>query len=140
MNDFTVNTNPSGPKRVRLTREELLAGKCFPEEDNFSLDPRLRSPDDFFAQRSRTPSAVQTSIAGFQQRYETEMQAWREYEAKVLEWKKEVIAILEQYKSAADEKESVVQELQKAQQKLQEQEQELAWFRQQLMTPTQTTF
>jgi len=62
-----------------------------------------------------------------------------EYETKVLEWKKEVTDILEQYKAAALEKEALLQELQKAQQRLQEQEQELAWFRQQL-TATPSTF
>ena len=125
MNEFILKTG-SPSKRVRLSREELLAGKCFPE-DNASSDPRLRSPDDVLSQRMQrssqpAPSAAQTSISALQHRYETEIKAWREYENQVQEWKKEVSGLLE-----------------KNQQKIKQQEQELAWFRQQLTVPSSST-
>ncbi len=143
MNEIILKTG-SPSKRVRLSREELLAGKCFPD-DNASFDPRLRSPDDVLSERMQrssqsAPSAAQTSIAALQRRYETEIKAWREYENQVQEWKKDVTELLEQFKNAANEKEVVVQALQKAQQKIQQQEQELAWFRQQLTVPSSSTF
>jgi len=77
MNEFILKSSSDGSKRTRLTRDELLAGKCFPGAENFSLDPRLRSPDDLLAQHQKPESAAQASIASFQQRYELEMQAWR---------------------------------------------------------------
>jgi chromosome segregation ATPase len=131
MNEIILNTSAAS-KRSKLTREELLAGKCFPDDSDFSLDPRLKSPDELLAQRASAPSAAQTSIAALQKRYETEIQAWREYENKIHEWKKEVTDILEKFKAAAQEKEMATQELEAAREKLQRQEQELQRLRQQL--------
>jgi hypothetical protein len=145
-------------KRVRLSREELLAGKCFPDENEFSLDPRLRSPDDLLSQRmhrnappSEAPAlesiaetlistpAPDPGFAALQQRYEREMAAWNHYEKKVQEWKQEVTAILEQYKAAALEKDDLARQLQEAQAKMKAQADELKWFREQL-NPSSPTF
>jgi hypothetical protein len=141
VNEINLNTVSSGPKRVRLTREELLAGKCFPDEQKISLDPRLKSAEDFLLKRAQPASAAQTTIAALIKSHELEMQAWREYEAKVLEWKTTVTEKLEQFKIAANsDKAALIQQLEQAQQKIQELEQELTWFRQQLTAATSTTF
>ena len=137
MNEIILKTS-SPSKRVRLSREELLAGKCFPDDKDFSLDPRLRSPEEFLSQRSNqaaAPSAAQASLSSLQQRYESEIKAWRVYESKVQEWKKEVTDILEKFKLAAQEKETAVQELQAAREKLKRQEEELNRLRQQIIFP-----
>jgi hypothetical protein len=121
----------------------LLAGKCFPDEQQIPLDPRLRSPDDILSHRANLPqpvavSSASTSIAEIQQRYESEIKAWREYEIKVVEWKEEVTDRLEHYKNAAQERDALARELAQIKEQLRQQEQELDWFRQQLPV-TQTT-
>jgi len=152
MNEIILNTNfPS--KRSRLTREELLAGKCFPgDPHDASLDPRLRSPDEFLSQKSTRPtssasistestsieSPSETCIRGLQKRYENEIAAWMVYEKQVMEWKKNVSAIIEQHKGAAQQRDQMAEELQKTFLKLKQQEQELTWLRQQLLAPTST--
>jgi hypothetical protein len=146
MSDFFLkNTFPS--RRTRLSREELLAGKCFPEDEaNSSADPRLRSPDEILTQKAPRPMVVEhqpqrfppdenhAEIMRLQRQYESEIEKWRDYEEHVTAWKIEANAVLGRYKNAFKDVALLTEQLEKAQAQLKKQEQELMWLRQQMIS------
>jgi hypothetical protein len=99
----------NSPRRIRLTREELLAGKCMPDAHSSMNDPRIKSPDKIL-QKNFDPAndippiptektvQLQRELGELKLRYNREINDWKEYEKNVTEWKKQVLGIVQQLK------------------------------------------
>ncbi len=110
--------------KSKLTREELLAGKCFVDEqlpaDN---DPRFKSPDLIL---DRNPTSLvknaepmdridklEKALKDSWQQYNTEMEKWRAYEAQITTWKEQVMRVLQQLRDDIAQKNERIKELTK---------------------------
>lgn len=111
MERLMINTSA---RRVRLTREELLAGKCFPEEKPANLpepDSRFKSPDLVL---DRNPNSIvknptidptvkiahlENELADLRQRYNREMDEWKEYDRQVNAWKTQILETVNKLKA-----------------------------------------
>lgn len=122
-----------GPRRVRLSREELLAGKCMP--DYSGGDERFKSPDDrlFTSKQQPAPAAAsvdnENEIAEIHKNHEIEIARWKEYERQVNKWKDQVVGIVNKMQAENKDVNEVRTELEHCKQLLSDKDHEIASLR-----------
>ncbi len=114
MDKIIINQSP-GSKRIRLSREELLAGKCFPDEPK-ETDERFKSPDRVIerapmleieesdSETKMRLKQVTRELHELRERYHSEIMQWKEYQSRVEQWKTQVFDVVNRLKAALKEK------------------------------------
>ncbi len=79
-------------------------------------DARIKSPDEILMRRAPNPqpltsmdlekakaqiAALQTDLKDLRHRYNTDINAWKEYEKRVVKWKELVMQVVQQMKTGA---------------------------------------
>lgn len=123
--------------KKKLSKEELLAGKCSPDEEAMEpTDPRFKSPDEILLQmvsqkRANMTNAELTIQHGFRRgettlgadasvqrlpdsltlskdlqtladRYENDKKRWKEYEQRIIDWKAQVMNVIQNIREQND--------------------------------------
>lgn len=119
----------SSTKQRRLTREELLAGRCEPIEDAAAAepeDPRIKQPDELLNQLSAmNGGGAAKELKELKARYEAEIAQWRSFEAQVKEWKTNVMEVVRQLRMQAGNVDILENDIQRLKSLLLSKEEEL---------------
>jgi hypothetical protein len=127
--------------KKKLTREELLAGKCAPDDEKQAGDPRFKSPDEILLQMvsQRQPGSEVTIQHGYRRgettlgpdsvnhtpdmetlkrnyqqltdRYEKDVARWKDYEQSILAWKAQVMNVIQNLNDQANDTETLKREI-----------------------------